>query len=301
MTGIPLVYARGRDIDPSLLAAGRPPDQGGAVWWLPEGYDFAVVSALPDGEWASRHDDLPSSEGLLRPVERPDGGQWQLLEGFPKWLSRSYEEDDDYAPRRHIWMQIRGYLVEEGAANAVFEWMGGKNFMGRWMPEGAEFHEGYIGEYPWGILFTTYPDGWHGRGGGEECPARLTPVCNSIASSYGEDAFQEGSLVIHVPARAFFDGETLLWDGLSGYRSEDGWPRFLDPSVIEAGQSALLIDRAYLLDYLRRTKLALLWTVLGEKQLLGRGAEAPRLEFSRAHLLDREGGFRSSQMVREVR
>ncbi len=300
MTGTPLVYPSGRDIDPSLLADGRLPNRSGAVWWLPEGYDFAVTSGVLDAEWAARHADLPSSERLLQPVDR-DGTQWQLLEGYPKWDARADDADEDFTPYRLIWMQVRGYLVDDAAADAVFTWLSGQDFMGRWMPEGAEFHEGYVGEYPWGTLFTLYPDSWHGRGNGKKgCPARLVPMCNSLTSSYSEDAFQQGSVVIHVPARDFFDGERLRWNGLSGYRAADGHLRFLDPSLTEPGQSALLVDREYLLGYLRRKMLALVWTVLGEKLVIGHGAEAPRLQFSRAHILNYDGRFRSSHLLWEA-
>lgn len=298
LIGAPLVYAAGRDIDPSLLAASPPADRDGPVWWLPEKYDFKAVSAVSNKDWVDRHDDLPSSERLLGALDREDGGQWQLLEGHPKWSARSDDDGEDFTPHRQIWMQIRGYLVEERAGEAVFKWLSGKNFMGRWMPEGADFHEGYIGEYPWGVLFTMYPESWHGKGGGEEGPARLTPVCNSIASCYGEDTYQEGSIVIHVPARSFYDDNPLRWDGLSGYCTENGRLRFLDPSLIEPGPTALMVDRAYLLDYLSRKKLALVWTVLGEKIFIGHGPDAPRLEFSRVHLLDHEGHFRSSDLTR---
>src|SRR5262249_28541943 len=117
---------------------------------------------------------------------------------------------------------------------------------------------------------------------------------------YDEDGFQQGSIVIHLPAREFFDGERLRWDGLSGYSTRDGGLRFLDPSLTEPGQSALLVDRGYLLGYLRRKELALVWTVLGEKLVIGHGAEAPRLAFSRAHILAQDGHLRSSDLLWEA-
>jgi nucleoside phosphorylase len=299
--GIPLVYSRGRDIDPSSLATGRLSDRNGATWWFPKGYDFAAVIQTTDAAWTGSPDDLPASECLLQPLERDDGRNWQLLEGYPTWSSRGDDDDEEFTPHRQIWMHIRGYFVKEKSAERVFKWLSKQHFMNRWMVEGAEFHEGFVGEYPWGILFTMYPDRWHSRGGGDKkSPARLTPVCNSISSSYGEDAFQEGSITIHVPGRVFFEGEWLRWDGLSGFRGKDGKLRFLDPSLIEPGKSALLIDRSHLLDFMRRKKLILLWTVLGEKiRIGGNGGASPRLEFSRAHLLDQEGQLRSSAMICE--
>jgi hypothetical protein len=168
------------------------------------------------------------------------------------------------------------------------------------MPEGAEFHEGFVGEYPWGILFTMYPDRWHSQGGGsKKVPARLVPVCNSVSANYEEDAYKSEGITVHVPGRVFFEGdEPLRWDGLSGYRDAEGRLRFLDPSAAEPGPSALLVDRSYLLDFLRRHELAVVWSVLGEKIFIGGDADAsPRLEFSRAHLLDQSGTLRSSDLV----
>jgi hypothetical protein len=57
-----------------------------------------------------------------------------------------------------------------------------------------------------------------------------------------------------------------------------------------------VVDRLYLLDYLKRKKLV--WTALGETFLTGNhSGSAPRLEFHRAHLLDREDHLRSSELL----
>jgi nucleoside phosphorylase len=297
--GIPLVYARGRDIDPGLLAHGGLPRPKGAVWWFPVEYDFAAVAGQSNAEWTSALLDVPSSERLLEPLKRADGGGWQLLEGYPSWAASTREDGDDgFTPHRQVWTQIRGYLVQRKSADRVFRWMGQQHFMGRWMPEGAEFHDGFVGEYPWGILFTMYPDKWYSRGDGKKAPARLVPVGNSVSVDYEEDAYQGGSINFHVPAQLFFEKDKRLrWDGLGGYRDGEGL-RFLDPSAAASGPSALLVDRSYLLAFLRLQELAVVWSVLGEKLFIGDHADAcPRLAFSRAHLLDDSGTLRSSDVV----
>jgi len=43
----------------------------------------------------------------------------------------------------------------------------------------------------------------------------------------------------------------------------------IDPSVMFPGPSALLIKRDSLRDFLRKLDLTILWTVTGEKQLIG--------------------------------
>lgn len=298
--GTPLVYAQGRDIDPSLLTHGRLLSREGAVWWLPVEYDFAAVAGQSNAEWTTASTDVPSSETLLQPLTRADGGGWQFLDGYPSWSARTREDDDDgFSPYRLVRTQIRGYLVEQESADDVFRWMAQQHFMDLRMPEGASFHQGYVGEYPWGILFTMYPDEWFSRGGGNKAPARLVPVCNSVRPNYEEDAYQGGDITVQVPARVFFEQDKRLrWDGLSGYQDGEGRLRFLDPSVAESGHSALLVDRSYLLDFLRSNDLAVVWSVLGEKIYIGGFTGAsPRLEFSRAHLLDQSGTLRSSDLV----
>lgn len=299
--GTALVYKRGRDIDPSLLAHSVMASREPAVWWWPVNYDFEAVAGQSNSEWTVAWNDVPSSERLLQPVARADGSEWQLLEGYPTWSAKTGRDDDDgFAARRQVWTQIRGYLVKRKSADRMFKWMGKQRFMGRWMPEGGEYHEGYVGEYPWGILFEMYPERWQsGSTISKKLPVRVLPVCNSVLSSYEEDAYQGGGITVHVPARVFFEGDgRLRWDGLSGYRDEEGRLRFLDPSAAEPGPSALLVDRSYLLDFLRRHELAVVWTVLGEKIFMGGHADAsPRLEFSRAHLLDESGLLRSSDLL----
>lgn len=298
--GVQLTYARGRDIDPSVLAPGPPSSRDGAAWWLPVDYNFAATRTHTDRQWAALSSDLPSSESLLQPIVGNHGADWQLLEGYPTWSDRSRADGyDPSSPYRQLWTQIRGYLVARKSAGRVFRWMAKQNFMGRWMPEGAEFHEGFLGEYPWGVLFTRYPDKWHSRGGAKRPPARMTPVCNAVTTSHTEDAFQDGGITLHAPARVFFERDrSLRWNGMGGYRDVSGRLRFLDPSAVEPGHSALLVDRSYLLEFLRRYELVVIWSVLGEKLCIGREpGGAPRLEFSGAHMMDELGTLHSSPLI----
>jgi nucleoside phosphorylase len=299
LTGVPLAYYEGRDFDPSWLAVRRPQGKRGPCWWLPERYDFTVGAALSHDEWAAVADDAPQAARFLAPLNGPDGRQWQVLESYPEWTARSWD-DDDHSPYRQIWMHVRGYLVGAKSARKAFRWLAKQDFMGRWMPEGAEFDDGFLGEYPWGLPFTRYPDEYHSKGSrGSKPPARLTPICNSISSSHSEDATQKEGGTIHVPARLFFQDEPLIrWDGLSCFGRRGEPPRFRDPSVTEPGHSALLVDRAYILSFLRRTGQCLVWTVLGEKQIITGGTgNFARLTFNQAHLMDSDGHLSSSALV----
>lgn len=169
--------------------------------------------------------------------------------------------------------------------------------MGRWMPEGAEFHEGCIGEYPWATTFNVYPDTYMSRGGFEDKqpPCDMYPTCNSLSVTNEYDAYQTEGINFLLPARRFFEGEPLKWDGTSGYLNQSGNLLFLDPSVVEPGPSALLINAEFLKTFLAVNDLVIVWTVLGEKLILVDN-DAPRLTYSRAHMLTAKG-LRSSEPV----
>ncbi|WP_406696365.1 hypothetical protein V5E97_35775 [Singulisphaera sp. Ch08] len=286
---MPLVYSSGRDIDPSLLVRGNP-ERRESAWWLPDGYSFSAMEQLSDAEWTGRHDDLPSSEAILSEKVDSGGSRWIILEACPKW--RDKDANEDSRCYRLVWMNIQSYLVPARKAETCWKWLSAQNFMGRWMPDGRDYHDGFLGEYPWATPFNLYKESFETRFGEKRLPCKVVPTRNSLVVQ--GDSFQEG-LTVSLPARPFFEDKNLEWDGKGGYRTQDGRLRFLDPCISEAGPTALLVDPDHLRDFLAAKKLVIIWTVLGEKLKVGEN-EAPRLVFNRVHMLD-QSRLRSSEPV----
>ena len=220
-----LTYPSGRDLDPGLLLTDSPSDAGASTWWLPEAYDFSAVAGLSHDEWVNQHEDVPSSEAMLGERCDPGGARWMILEAHTQW--REGRDEDDSGSYRFHWLNVQSYLVSASRVEKLWSWLVNKNFMGRWMPEGCEYHYRFLGEYPWATSFHEFKESFTSRIGGEKPPCRVLPTCNSLSIS--RDAYQSTAITVNLPARRFFkDG--LRWDGLSGYRSMDGSPRFRDPS-----------------------------------------------------------------------
>jgi len=60
-------------------------------------------------------------------------------------------------------MHIRSYLVPKYESKKFYKWLSKQDLMGRWMPEGFELYEDFIGEYPWAIpykIFFENEDEW---------------------------------------------------------------------------------------------------------------------------------------------
>lgn len=102
-----------------------------------------------------------------------------------------------------------------------------------------------------------------------------------------------------VPAREFFSPNDLWWDGRDGYRLLSGRTVFRDPSITEGGPASLLADADDLPERLERLGLRLIWTLLGEKWILGgsHDRQTPRRTFSQIAYLAEDGSVHVGERV----
>lgn len=188
--------------------------------------------------------------------------------------------------------------MSEGDLSSAYELLRGRNFSGNWMPSAEELPYGFPGEYPWATPFNTEPDGWHG-GGGSDMPVLYQPCWHRLIAEWEYDASLPDSLSVTVPAREFFFFGDLWWDGRDGYRVSDGRIVFRDPSVTEGGAAALIADAQYLAKRLEAMEQCLIWTMWGEKIILGESSNRsrPLRPFSQVAQLRRDGSFEVSDRV----
>lgn len=132
-------------------------------------------------------------------------------------------------------------------------------------------------------------DDWLGFGTRIDGSAlEFMPVYNEVVCEWEYDASLPSSIYFHVPARAFFEAGSLWWNGVDGFSTPDGKTVFRDPSASEGGPGALLADIADLLLRLKKLGCRPVWTLLGEKYVLGEKADdTPRVTYSQtAYLTD---------------
>jgi hypothetical protein len=293
----PLILLEERKIDPTLppniVTRARDAD----AWWIGSSTNLRLGEQLPDDEWVTMQEDLPALERLLSVIER-DGQRWRLLVSYPTWGKRDEEADRD-ASYRQVWMHVESYLVPKQEIEIAYKSLHHRNFFGQWMPEGATWSYGFAGEYPWGTAFNTEPEEWHGRGLGQRLPFRCMPSYSSITVEWEYDASIQQNLNMIVPARIFFKPKDLWVDGQSGYRLINGNSVFRDPSILEIGPRALIADADDILIRLDKLGLRLIWTVLGEKWILGGRdpGRTPRRTFSQIALLGEDGSIQFGDRV----
>jgi len=288
-----------RNIDPTVLFQQTQTCRNQS-WWAPIGCDFKVASGMSDGDWLDLLDFPDSSEMLL--VENPhDGKEWVVLEIYPEWDSKVESSSEEDSPYRTCWMQIRSYLIQQTDQEKCWSWLCQQNFMGRWMPEGHNIYRGFLGEYPWGIPFTQFFE-MHGAEQAEtsKLPYQIIPTVNTLGFEGNFDAYQSENFSILVPGEIFFSLDSnLFWNSISGYQSESNHLCFNTPSTIESGPSALLVDKSYLISFLQKHNLSIIWTVLAQMYCVEgflSSSKAGSAEYSRAHMLV-DGEIRSSASI----
>ncbi len=253
-----------KDIDPTVLIRADFTSKKES-WWSPVEYDFEKYRNISDSEWLSIYD-FPDSSKMLLVTEPESRKEYYVLLSFSKWSSQKEEE----YPYRLLWMQIRSYLVPKRGCIKFWKWLSTQNFMGRWMPEGFEIYENFIGEYPWAIPYKRFF---------EECPEwkevdryqdknfKILPTSNTLLYEKIRDESINESLSIEVPAREFFLKADLVWDGIGSYLINNSIV-FTFPSAYEPGHYSLLVEKSFMEDFLAKENLALIWTVLSEKQII---------------------------------
>ncbi|WP_041736698.1 hypothetical protein [Caldicellulosiruptor acetigenus] len=287
-----------KNIDPTILIKKTFTSKRKS-WWSPMEYDFEKYKNIPDTEWLKIYD-FPDSSKMLLVTEPKTGKEYYVLLSFPQWSSQKEEE----YPYRLLWMQIRSYLVPKRDHLKFWKWLKTQNFMGKWMPEGYELYEDFIGEYPWALpykkFFEKYSE-WKEVDNYQEKSFKILPTSNTLLYEKTCDESIDESLNIEVPAREFFLKADLIWDGVGSYLIDNSIV-FIFPSAYEAGPYSLLVEKEFMEDFLDKENLVLIWTVLSEKNII-QGIDSSHLEFpeySRVHML-RNGDLISSKGIVEKR
>ena len=288
-----------RDIDPSCLLkkteSGSHWDSHSPVWWFPTQYD-SWESKHDDVRWMQEVEDLPDIKSLIEIVHPQDHSCWLVLDAFHKWEQPTPLEQERYdIPTREIWYLLRSYIVHKSDMDELYEWAVEQDFMGRWMPETHELYDVFLGEYFWSPAFDYYNDpyariaGWTGGDPDSRVPKQvLVSAYRYVQEDRGFDCSIDEGVGIRLPNQLIVNGMGLSWDGIEGhFFDRAGKLIALDPSVKEAGPSVVLINRDAYLKFLDENGYDILWTVLGEKQIIGgsmsRDNWKGRLELSGAY------------------
>jgi hypothetical protein len=277
-----------RDIDPTSLLKGTSrqsnlSQSSERSWWAAVDYD-AWSPELPDSEWLEVVKDLPAIDRLLMPTDPVKGTKYLSLEASATWESKKLPNRQRYdAPFRRIWYILQGYILRSEDVSGFCEWASNQNFYGRWMPESHDTYGLYSGEFFWSPAYAEL-DRTHRSDAGfksydsirdHKLPCELVvPTTRFNWEGSGFDCSIEGSISAMMPGIFLAEKMKLIVGKDWGTILNDaGRHVAMDPSVNEAGPSALLFEKAALDLFLQSEGLSLVWTLLGAKENVGRSIQ----------------------------
>ena len=267
-----------RDVEPSLLLRKLPNNddertQGLKTWWQPIEYIFDDVDKDEKVVWISQEEDCPDPRQWMEVIKPTDKSNWLTLEGNYGWTEKGLIEEESYASlKRNLWFQLRSYLVPEKDTEELLSWLSDKNLTGRWMPESRDMYGVFVGEFPWAktaIQYTNQEEFW--ENGDDELPVPvIVTAVNYYRESTSHDCSIDESISALTPSAWLIQKMGLHWSG-GNFRYVDSNNDLvaIDPSIEEAGAKVVLISKEKLVNFLEENKLVLIWTVLGERQLVG--------------------------------
>ena len=144
------------------------------------------------------------------------------------------------------------------------------------MPESHDLPGVFLGEFFWSpayeYYFSEYSDCEEWTRGYNKCVPKEVLVTVEEYSWEREsyDCSLDDGISIYLPARWLVHHLGLQWNGVEGqFFDEDGNLIAFDPSVRVTGPGSLLISRDVLLKFLNDNGYDILWTIVGEKNIIG--------------------------------
>ncbi|MCY7008350.1 hypothetical protein OCK72_06735 [Fusobacterium simiae] len=237
-------------------------------------YNFDNINKLSLEEWLKKEDIYQISRELL------SFGNNFLLKGY--FSINKKESELENLPQKQIWLHVNSYLIRKEDLDKCKKFFKGKDFWGRWLPEGFDFYENWIGEYPWSKEYLNAFQGLEER---KNIPIKLIPTVhdfnNEKDSKFCKNRISEKFLF---PSEIFFENLKLKWNGENAYLLNSE-PMFL----INNGKSrSIYSDKKLLEEYLNDNSYLLVWTILGEKRYLeGKIGSFPgSMTFSQSFILE---------------
>ena len=282
LSAAPLILLEERKLDPTLPRQLIDAKDVSDSWWVTATADLGLHRTLSDDDWVKDTQGVPDLNDFLTRIAS-DSQEWLPLMSFPSWEKRPEDESIWETSYRQVWIQVKSYIVSMHDIESVYKCLRGRNCFGQWLPNGLDLSYGFVGEYPWATPFKAeLDDGDDSEDSIDGMPWRLEPCWNQLIVEWEYDSSLDKSHHMAVPARSFFSSDNLWWNGKDGYRILEGRTVFRDPSLTEGGPSCLMVDANELNSRLNDMKLGIIWTLLGEKWIVGRrrGPRRPSRTFS---------------------
>lgn len=269
-----------RDIDPSLLVQKTHYDgwrQWPRTWWVPAEPALRRLSPQDRLTWKNSESDVINDSSLIEVRNPKDGRHWLALHSYSHW-EQSEVVEGERVRQCSTWFRMNCVVARKRDAATLERFLRGRSFIDPSnLPELRLYGDQYLGEYPWHPSFDDMVD-WLPT---NSWPRMPVPVRSTVAEyrreTGGYDQSIEETVELQLPAPWLYNALSLrLVNGKElAYADPNGRIIFFDPSAVQPGPQAALVDRDLFLETLERDELTAFWIIAGEKRVFG-GTDFPK-------------------------
>lgn len=205
--------------------------------------------------------------------------EWLILEGYPSWSEpKKIGEEKWDQPHKELWCHIRSYLVKEDDYTSFKDWAIQQDFSGRWMPESGDRYEMFSREYYWSPAQNHFMSEYYGGGEWSEVYdkesgdyiAEVNVTAISFLWEAEFDNSKEHVISFLKPSTIIYNGMELNYSKREGeFINDNNEIQCFAANVYNDSKSYLLVRKDSFLKFLRDNNLKIVWTILGEKQVIG--------------------------------
>jgi len=231
---------------------------------------------IENKQWLNDVSDLPEPKCLIEDNTK----EWVMLEGQYDLIEEKLLGNEGYSiPQKQFWYLIKSYLVTKDQYENIYKWLIDKNFMGRWMPESHDRYEIFNREYYWSPAYNYFKKDYYSgeqvnklydRENGHKEIGDVIVTTESYLWESEYDLSKEEVLRLLKPCSMLVDNLNLSYKNNESYMySENGNLICFDSSEGNQGHSCLFFKRSVLKEFLEKHNYKMIWTVLGEKNIIG--------------------------------
>ena len=264
-----------RDIDPSLLTTQTHYDgwgEFGRTWWVPFDPNFRAMSPHERLAWLESDSDIINESTLIDLRNPNTGRRWLALSGFSNW-SVYGRRGGEKEFQRDTWFRLTCIVVKRKNQTKMIESIRDKILTSPDSFPQIELYSGnfHLGEYHWRPEIGEF-DRWSSHDDWRPFAVPIRPTVASYMCEKGNyDCSIDKTIGINMPAPWLLKNMGLrMSSGRSLiFLNSDGQDAFYDPSVVEPGPAASLVDRDLFLQTLDLQHFSAIWIIAGEKNAYG--------------------------------
>lgn len=273
-----------RDIDPTMLIQNDDHVEQSIPLknWRTESCVMKTWhEQVNDVRWLRMRKDIPSPLQLIEVMD-DNLNKWLLLKAYLNWGMPTLPEQDRYhGPVRDVLFLLKSCIVVKSDLQEIISWWSKQQKGSNWMPESGKLFNIFLGEYPCSYAYECSKgkrNEWEIHGVSKKSPKiPMMKTDDCYSNEFLLDCSNERTRVdINLPCATLVNDLGLIHKFIDGrFYSED--KLIASPLSIFDGSSVsgLLFDKTTLNQYLSDHGYSIIWSLFGEKRVLGRMTQSP--------------------------